>query len=62
MAWGQLLSFDIFLNSDEETESFDIPCDDGGGVADVWCPEGVDSDPIPFLRSQVRYVLILPFV
>lgn len=53
VAWGQLVSFDIFLNSEDETQSFDIPCDDGGGFADVWCPEGAASDAIPFFRSQV---------
>lgn len=54
MAWGQLVSFDIFLNADNETESFDIPCDDGGGIVDVWCPTGADSEAIPFYRSQVK--------
>lgn len=42
VAWGQLVAFDMFLNRDNETtdEAFDVPCDDGGGFADVWCPEG----------------------
>lgn len=53
VAWAQLLCFDIFLNVDNETQSFDIPCDDGNGFVDVWCPEGAASDDIPFFRSQV---------
>ncbi|CAN0486709.1 unnamed protein product, partial [Laminaria digitata] len=50
--WGQLLTYDLSLTTDNASEPFNIPCDDGGGVADVWCPLGVDSDPIPFDRSD----------
>lgn len=53
VAWGQLLVYDLFLTVDG-VESFDVPCDDGGGVADVWCPQGASSDPIPFNRSQAN--------
>ncbi|CAM9989804.1 unnamed protein product, partial [Ascophyllum nodosum] len=35
-----------------ETLSFDIPCDDGNGFVDVWCPEGSASEDIEFFRSQ----------
>ena len=52
VAWGQLLTFDLSLTTDNATEPFDIACDDGGGVVDVWCPLGEDSDAIPFDRSN----------
>lgn len=51
-AWGQLIAFDIFLNSDSSSESFDVLCDDGNGFYDVWCPQGADSDAISFYRSN----------
>eukprot|EP00752_Nemacystus_decipiens_P002581 g2416.t2 len=53
VAWGQLLTYDIALTSDNSSEPFDIPCNDavGGGI-DVWCPLGANSDPIPFFRSD----------
>ncbi len=52
VAWGQLVTFDISLTADNISEPFDIPCDDGGGVVDVWCPLGADSDAIPFFRCD----------
>lgn len=55
VAWGQLLAYDLSLTVDG-TESFDVPCDDGDGVADVWCPLGAASDPIPFNRSDAEVV------
>lgn len=51
VAWAQLIVIDIALIVDNSSEAFDVPCDDGGGMVDVWCPFGVDSDPIPFYRS-----------
>ena len=53
VAWSLLVSYDLFLNADDETLSFDIPCDDGNGFVDVWCPEGSASEDIEFFRSQV---------
>lgn len=52
VAWGQLLLFDLSLTADNSSEPFAIPCDDGGGSVDVWCPLGEASDPIPFFRSE----------
>lgn len=52
VAWGQLLTFDIYLNVDNSSDPFDVPCDDGGGVVDVWCPQGEASDDISFFRSE----------
>lgn len=55
VAWGQLMSFDLFLNADDAAEAFDVPCNVGAGsLVDVWCPEGAASDDISFFRSQVR--------
>lgn len=52
VAWGQLLLYDLSLTVDNSSEPFDIPCDDGGGSIDIWCPQGESSDPIPFFRSD----------
>lgn len=52
IAWGQLVLYDLSLTVDNTSEPFDIPCDDGGGSADVWCPLGEASEPIPFFRSD----------
>ena len=52
VAWGQLLTYDLSLTSDNASEPFDIACDDGGGVVDVWCPLGAESDAILFDRSD----------
>lgn len=52
IAWGQLLLYDLSLNVDNTSEPFDIPCDDGGGSIDVWCPQGNASEPISFFRSE----------
>lgn len=52
VAWAQLITIDIALMNDNSSELFSVPCDNGGGFADVWCPFGVDSDPIPFYRSE----------
>lgn len=54
VAWGQLLAFDLSLTVDNTSEPFDIPCDDGGGLFDVWCPQGDASDPIPYFRSNAE--------
>lgn len=35
----------------DSSQSLDIPCDDAP-LADVWCPFGAASDPIPFARSN----------
>ncbi|CAN0470342.1 unnamed protein product, partial [Scytosiphon promiscuus] len=48
----QLLTYDLSLTVDNGSEPFDIACDDGGGVVDVWCPLGTASDEIPFSRSN----------
>ena len=53
VGWALLVSYDLFLNADDETLSFDIPCDDGHETVDVWCPEGSGSEDIEFFRSQV---------
>lgn len=51
VAWGQLVSFDIFRNSDNASEPYDEPCSDGADMTvDVWCPEGAASGDIPFYR------------
>lgn len=54
VAWAQLITIDISLTVDNQSEPFPVPCDGGGdgGLADVWCPSGVASDPIPFFRSE----------
>lgn len=52
IAWGQLLLFDLSRTVDNTSEPFNIPCDDGGGVIDIWCPQGSASDPIEFYRSE----------
>lgn len=52
VAWGQLLAFDMYLNVDNSSEPFDIPCNDGAGLIDVWCPQGAASDDISFFRSD----------
>ncbi|CAM9394854.1 unnamed protein product, partial [Laminaria digitata] len=52
VAWGQLLTYDISLTVDNVSEPFDIACDDGSRLVDVWCPSGTDSDDIPFYRSN----------
>lgn len=54
VAWGQLVTFDLSLTVDNSSEAFDIECDDGGGVVDVWCPLGEASDAIPFFRSSAE--------
>lgn len=51
VAWGQLLTYDISLTIDNVSEPFDIACDGGDGLFDVWCPVGRDSDNISFHRS-----------
>eukprot|EP00903_Cladosiphon_okamuranus_P015565 g14370.t1 len=54
VAWGQLVSYDISLISDNASEPFDVPCnaaDDDGGT-DIWCPLGAASDDISFFRSD----------
>ncbi len=60
VAWGQLVTYDISLTVDNSSEPFDIPCDDGGGVADVWCPLGADSDAIPFFRCESPALVVEP--
>lgn len=58
VAWGQLVSFDIFRNSDNTSEPYDQPCSDGTDMLfDVWCPEGAASGDIPFYR----YIVGKPF-
>eukprot|EP00904_Undaria_pinnatifida_P011031 jgi/Undpi1/7058/HiC_scaffold_21.g09532.m1 len=52
VAWGQLLTYDISLTVDNASDPFDVACDDGGGVVDLWCPLGADSDDIRFDRSD----------
>ena len=52
VAWGQLLTYDLSLTADNVSEPFDIGCDDRGGMADVWCPLGAESEEIPFNRSN----------
>ena len=52
VAWGQLLTYDLSLTIDNGSEPFDIACDDGGGVPDVWCPLGTNSEDISFNRSN----------
>ena len=53
VAWGQLVSFDLFRNTDNLSEPFNVPCETSDGIReerDVWCPLGKGSDPIPFYR------------
>eukprot|EP00904_Undaria_pinnatifida_P011027 jgi/Undpi1/7054/HiC_scaffold_21.g09528.m1 len=52
VAWGQLLTYDMSLTADNASEPFDMSCDDGGGLVDVWCPLGAVSDDIRFDRSD----------
>ncbi|CAM9342758.1 unnamed protein product [Discosporangium mesarthrocarpum] len=52
VAWGMMVGFDLVETKHNQTESLDIPCD--GGAADVWCPFGLASEPIPFFRSQAE--------
>lgn len=52
VAWAQLISIDISLIKDNASEPFPVPCDDGGGVSDIWCPSGAESEPIEFFRSE----------
>lgn len=56
VAWGQLLTIDMSLTNDNSSEAFPVPCDQGsGGIIDVWCPSGADSEPIPFFRSDASF-------
>ena len=52
VAWGQLLTYDLSLTVDNGSEPFDISCDDRGGMVDVWCPMGAESEDINFYRSN----------
>ena len=59
VAWGQLVSFDIFRNFDNASEPYDEPCSDGADMLfDVWCPEGAASGDIPFYRYWCRKPLL----
>lgn len=49
VAFGQLVAMDMSLNLENTSEPFDIPCN---AAADIWCPDGEASDPIPFYRSS----------
>ena len=49
-AWGQLLTYDMYLNVDNSSEPFNIPCDDGGGIVDVWCPQGAASEDLSLIH------------
>ena len=51
IGWGILLGYDIFLNVDNPLDPLNIECNNAS-LADVWCPEGSLSDPIPFDRSE----------
>ena len=51
IGWGLLVGYDLFLNGDNASDPFDMECNNVT-LADVWCPEGSLSDPIPFHRSQ----------
>ena len=48
------LTYDMYLNVDNSSEPFNIPCDDGGGIVDVWCPQGAASEDISFFRSDAE--------
>ncbi|CAM9319824.1 unnamed protein product, partial [Pylaiella littoralis] len=54
VAWGQLVTFDLHLTQDNDTEPLPVPCNfaDGDGGTDIWCPLGDDSDEISFFRSD----------
>lgn len=54
VGWGLLLGYDMFLNAENASEPLDIECNAGAAIADVWCPLGTLSDPIPFNRSQAE--------
>lgn len=52
VAWGLLLTYDLSLTVDNTSEPFNVPCDDGNGLPDVWCPLEVLSDEVSFYRSE----------
>ena len=45
------MSYDLVRNEGNGSEPFDMLCNDAA-LADVWCPVGSLSEPIPFNRSR----------
>ena len=59
-SWGLLMVIDMVYNIDNRTEPFDIPCDDGGGFDDVWCPLGMAASRLTALPESRECVPVQP--